>query len=406
MTSQRVWVVSELFYPEETSTGYLLTKIAEGLAPEFDVLVLCGQPGYSGRGTRAPRVESYRGMTIFRSWSTTLDKNVLPFRIVNLITISSSIFVGLLRRLRRDDEVIVVTNPPLLPFFTEFACWLRGASCLLLIHDVYPESFVAAGLFSQDSVMTKLAEWLTRKLYRAVERVIVLGRDMERLVLKKLGSGASRIVVIPNWADADEITPSARDNNPLLDELGLGDDRFVIQYAGNMGRTHGIEALLDAAVLLKEETGYQFLFIGSGAKKSWLEEQVAHHELRNVVILPNRPRSDQAIFLNACDVAIISFLTGMAGVSVPSRMYNVMAAGKPIIAVCDDDSEPALVVREENIGWVVAPGDAPAIADVVRAARSDRQRLTEMGARARAAAVAKYPLSRAVESYSALLRSG
>ena len=247
---------------------------------------------------------------------------------------------------------------------------------------------------------------MTRKLYRAVERVIVLGRDMERLVMKKLGSGPSRIVVIPNWADADEITPSARDTNPLLEELGLGPDRFVIQYAGNMGRTHGIESLLEAAVLLKEETEYHFLFIGSGAKKSWLEEQVTQHGLRNVTILPNRPRSDQEVFLNACDVAVISFLSGMAGVSVPSRMYNVMAAGKPIIAVCDDDSELALVVREEDIGWVIAPGDARATADAVRAARSDRQRLSEMGERARAAAVTKYPLSRAVESYSRLLRTG
>jgi glycosyltransferase involved in cell wall biosynthesis len=191
----------------------------------------------------------------------------------------------------------------------------------------------------------------------------------------------------------------------LLAELGLGTNRFVVQYAGNMGRTHGIEVLLDAAVLLKEEAEYQFLFIGSGAKKSWLEEQVARHDLRNVTILPNRPRSDQNNFLNACDVAIISFLSGMAGVSVPSRMYNVMAAGKPIIAVCDSESELALVVREEDIGWVVPPGDAQAIAGVIRAAHSDRRRLTEMGERARVAAVTKYPLSRAVESYSELLRT-
>ncbi len=403
MGAGRIWIVSEPFYPEETSTGYLLTKIAEGLAARFPVIALCGQPSYSGRGRRAPKRESYRGIEIVRSWSTTLNKDVLAFRALNLITISCSTFVRLLRGLQPADAVIVVTNPPLLPFLTALACKMKRARCVLLIHDVYPESFVAAGLFSRESVVTRMTDSLTKGLYGHVDRVIVLGRDMQRLVLRKLNGNATPVMIIPNWADTDEVVPSARRKNRLLAELGLGNDKFVVQYAGNMGRTHGVELLLEAAVLLAGEPEYHFLFIGSGAKKGWLEEQVSRHELRNVTVLPNRPRSDQGNFLNACDVAIVSFLSGMTGVSVPSRMYNIMAAGKPIVAVCDPDSELALVVREQEIGWVVPPGNAAAIAVAVRDARSDSNRLRLMGERARDVAATRYPLSRAIESYGALV---
>src|SRR6187551_2601474 len=95
--NDRLWVVSELYYPEETSTGYYLTRIAEGLAEHRDVKVLCGQPTYSARGTVAPRHEIHKGVEIFRASGTTLDKNVIPFRLLNMVTLGMSIFLKALR---------------------------------------------------------------------------------------------------------------------------------------------------------------------------------------------------------------------------------------------------------------------------------------------------------------------
>ena len=397
----RVFVVSELYFPEETSTGYLLTKTAEGIAAEIPVTAICSQPTYSARGTRAPARERRNGVDIERCAGTTFDKNSLAGRALNAVTISLSLWWRVLMRIRRGDAVIVVTNPPFLPFGVLVACRLRGARCALLVHDVYPEVLVAAGLSRSSSVVARVARLATQWLYRHSDRVIVLGRDMETLAQRKLDGDGSKIVVIPNWADAEEIVPTPKATNPLLGELALSGS-FVVQYAGNMGRTHGLEALFAAAQRVRGEV--RWLFIGSGAKKAWLEKSIAREGMTTMTVLGNRPREDQPVFLAACDVAVISFVPGMAGVSVPSRMYNIMAAGKPIIAVADEESELARVVSEERIGWVIRPGDVDGLVALLDRIAGEPDLLREYGARARAVASTKYARPVAIERYLRLMR--
>src|SRR5215471_424848 len=388
---QRVWVVSELYYPEETSTGYLLTKIAEGLAQHFPVHVLCSQPTYAVRGVRAPCREKHNGVSIQRCWATTLNKDNVLFRLINLVTISLSIFVAAVFQINRRDCVLVVTNPPLLPFVVATACRLRGAKCLLCIHDVYPEALTASGMVRPGAMLTRLIGWLTQRLYHSMASIIVLGRDMQRLVAQKLGQVQGQIVLIPNWADVDEVVPAQRAHNALLNELGLL-NKFVIQYAGNMGRTHDLESVVESVRRLREQPDIHFLFIGWGAKQRWLEATVQAEGLRNVTILANRPRADAANFLNACDIAIIAFVPGMAGVSVPSRMYNILAAGKPIMAVADSDSELALMVQEEGVGWVVPPAQPDRLVATILEAWSNPDLIIKMGRRARRVVEEKYSL--------------
>jgi len=402
--TKKVWIVSELYYPEETSTGYIATKIAEGLSQHFPTHALCSQPTYSARGISAPVREVYNGVVIRRCRATTLNKDVLLFRLVNLLTISLSMFFHAVVSFEQGDVVLVTTNPPTLPFFTAVACRIRGAKCVLLVQDVYPESLVAAGLLDAHSFPVSVLNRLNLVLYRAMERISVFGRDMEVLVREKLATGAStNIVIIRNWADADQIVPSPREQNELLKQLGLP-GKFVAQYAGNIGRVHGIETLLKTAKILHgADTDIHFLFIGSGAKKKWLEDAVKKNGLNNVTILSNRPRGDQQNFLNACDVAITAFVPGMTGVGVPSRMYNIFSAGKPIVAAVEEDSELGLVVREENVGWIVPVNDAEKIADAILEAKSKPQLLAEMGIRARAIAENKYSFKSVIEAYQSMV---
>lgn len=373
------------------------------MADSYSVRVLCSQPTYSARGKLAPHSEVRDGVRIYRCQGSTLNKDHLLFRFINAVTISLSIFFSALLKIKRDEKVIVVTNPPLMMFGIGLVCWLRGASCLLLIHDVYPEALIAAGLTVSGSILSQSLEWLTKTLYRNVAAIIVIGRDMKQLVLKKMSSCQTPVALITNWADIEEIEPSPRTRNALLTRLGLV-EKFVIQYSGNMGRTHGIEVLLQSAKELASESLYHFLFIGSGAKMEWLTKQVQHHGLTNVTILPTQPRDQLSETLNACDIAVISFIPGMAGVSVPSRMYNIMAAGKPIIAVVDENSELALVVKEEGIGWIVPPGDVAKIVTTTREAKSDPNLLSEMGKRARQAAEQKYSFQHIMDRYTSLMR--
>jgi colanic acid biosynthesis glycosyl transferase WcaI len=394
----RVFIVSELYYPEETSTGYLLTKTAEGIAQTMPVSVICSQPTYSARGRIAPNRETRNGVTIERCGGTTFDKDGLVGRIFNAFSISLLITWRAFWRFRRGDAVLVVTNPPFLPFGIALASALRQARCALLIHDVYPEVLTAAGMGSPRSLLARILTVATRWLYARVDRIVVLGRDMGELAARKLSRHTDKIVLVPNWA-AREVQPSPKASSAMLNRLGLA-DRFVIQYAGNMGRTHGLETLVETARRLADRPVH-WLFIGSGAKKAWLVEQAA--TTSNLTVLDPLPRSDRNVFLNACDIAIISFVPGMAGVSVPSRMYDIMAAGKPIIAVADRDSELARVVIEEQIGWVVAPKDADGLFALVERIHALPELVAEYGARARTAALSKYQLEHAIEKYTALM---
>lgn len=398
---QRIWLVSELYYPEETSTGYYITKIAEGLADRFETHVLCGQPTYSARGLRAPRKEVHKGVHIERCAGTTLDKNVLLFRLVNIITLSLSIFFRAIFKFKRGDQVLVVTTPPSLPFIVALASRLRGAKYLLLIHDNYPEILIAAQKVRADAALVRVMNWMNRRLYKGAARIIVVGRDMEKLVAVKLNGDAVRIVTIPNWAELERVDPAPRATNALLAELGLS-DKFVLLYAGNMGYPNDLDSIVWCAEKLLAQEKFHFLFIGSGVKRRWLEEAVKKKSLSNVTVLPPRPREDQTNFLNACDIAVISFVDKMLGVSMPSRTYNTLAAGKPMIGIADPKSELATVIEEEAVGWVVPPGEAEKLLNVIQAAEAQPQLLLEMGARARAAAESKYSLDKAVADYLAV----
>ena len=394
---KRIWIVSELYYPEQNATGRIMTAIAEAMTEFYEVGAICAQPTYDARGTKAPSQETRNGVKITRIWGTTLDKNVLPFRLVNAVTTSLSMYLTALRLFCRGDAVLVVTNPPTMPPLVLKACVKRGASCALLVHDVYPDVLLRTGMAGPDSRTVASLARSGRKLLAGVERVIAIGRDMRRLLESKAVPLWHEIDFIPNWADLDTVRPLARSETAMLEELGLA-DKFVIQYAGNMGRTHGLETALEVA----EGSDVQFVFIGSGAKKAWLKEESATRRMANVAVLDFYPLERLNESLNACDLALISFLPGMSGISVPSRMYNVMAAGKPILAVTDADSELAEVVREEGIGWVIEPANADALRAAIEEARANPGLCAEMGVRARAAAEAKYAQQAIMNRYHQL----
>jgi glycosyltransferase involved in cell wall biosynthesis len=173
-----------------------------------------------------------------------------------------------------------------------------------------------------------------------------------------------------------------------------------------MGKTHGIEDLAEAAKILQSENNIHFVVVGFGSKKKWLEEYVKSQKLVNINIisLSSRPRTEQSVSLNACDVALISYLPGMAGVSVPSRMYNQMAAGKPIIAVADDWSELAEVVREEEIGWIVKPGDIQGLVNTIKFAGDHPELCLQMGVKAAKVASSKYTFTQTDQAYKKLFK--
>jgi len=205
-------------------------------------------------------------------------------------------------------------------------------------------------------------------------------------------------------SNVDAIHPGDRATNRVLTELGIA-DRLVVQFMGNMGRTHGLETLVEAAELLRGNESVRFLLIGWGKRRPWVEQRIAEGHLPDVTLLPSCGPEELDEHLNACDIACIPFLKGMAGVSVPSRLYNVLAAGRPVLAVADASSEVAMVVREEGIGWVVEPEDAEALVAAIEEVVGQRDQLAAMGAKARRVAEEKYSYDAALRRYEALFEA-
>ncbi|HMT08190.1 MAG TPA: glycosyltransferase family 4 protein [Pyrinomonadaceae bacterium] len=399
---KRLWVVTELYYPEETSTGYYLTRTAEDMAQHFDVNVICGQPNYSARGTKAPSFERHKDVNIYRAAGTTLNKNVIVFKLINMITLGISTFFKALFKFKRNDIVLVVTTPPSLPFVTATAALLRGANHVPLIHDNYPEILFAVGKSSENSLLSKVMSFANRWLYKHSARLIAVGRDMKVLLERKTAGLDVPIEVIPNWAELETVEPRDRNTNTLLAELGLR-EKFVFLYAGNLGYPNDVETIVESAEQLLSDDKIHFIFLGAGVKRPWLEKQVAERSLSNVTLLDPKPRSEQITFLNACDVALVSLVRKMRGVSMPSRTYNILAAGKPMLSLTDDESELAFVIEDDNVGWHIEPGNAELFTKTALEIVDRKSELPEMGQRARQSALERYSQETASAKYLEVL---
>ena len=395
------WIISELYYPEQNATGYFLTGIAESLVYETNkVSVLCAQPSYNQRGVKAALTEVKNGVFIRRCWSTRYDPKIILGRLLNLVTTSASIGWRSMFSLRKGDKVLVVTNPPLLPFLIRVVCWFKRAKFVLLVHDVYPDVLVSLGVLRRENPLFRLMSWFNERLYSSSHAVAVLGRDMARLVEQK-SNGRAIVSIIPNWGDVEAIRPTPRMNNPLLRDLNLT-DKFVIQYSGNHGRTHDLLSLVEAANNLKNESDIHFLFIGEGSGKSEAVARAAELDLNNISFRTFVDREELNISLNASDISVVAFKSGMAGISVPSRLYNLMAAGKPILAVADAESELAEVVRESGAGVLVSPGSPGELADAILDLKSNAEARKVMGERSRNEVLLNYSYPRIKRQYRQL----
>lgn len=398
------WIISELYHPEQNATGCFLAGIAEALAEdECSVSVLCAQPSYNQRGLKAPRNEVRHGVTIHRCWSTTWDPRKVIGRLLNVFTNSFSIGFRAILSIKRSDKVLVVTNPPLLPYFVRFACWLKGAKFVFLVHDVYPDVFVPLGVMKASNPLYRLLSSINGKLYSSADRVVALGRDMAKLVEEK-SNGRAKIDIITNWGDVDTICPAPKCENDMLRDMELS-GKFIVHYSGNHGRTHDLESIVRAAVLLREDEDIHFLFIGEGSGKAAAVKLADQLELKNVSFRSFVDRSALPTSLNASDISLLAFKPGMAGISVPSRMYNMMAAGKPIIGIVDDTSEVAAVIREAQMGAVVPPESPEKLAECIKDLKNDAESRDRKGRNARETVEKNYSYISISQQYRGLFKS-
>ncbi|MDI6783135.1 MAG: glycosyltransferase family 4 protein [bacterium] len=400
-------VLCQLFYPELVSTGQTLTELCEGLADfGVDIEVVCGPETVVDRKNLIPKYLEYRGIRITRVWGTRFPKLHLFGRIVNQVTYASSVFLYLF--FYRDKRpILVLTNPPFLAFTCAILKKLGiGNPYLYLIFDVYPDTAVNLGVLKATSCIARIWNKMNRFVFRKADRIIVIGRCMQENIIKKLEQVQipvqDKVQFIHIWSDDMLIRSALGKPNPFIQKWNLA-NKFVISYSGNMGRFHDMETIMDTVKDLQSYSDILFLFIGEGYKKPWMVEFVKQWQLSNCQFHSYVPREELGFSLSCAQLGLVSLAKGQEGLSVPSKTFGLMAAGLPIIAIMSPQSEIARVIREENCGYIVDPGDKDDLRETILSLYNNREKLTEMGRNAQQAITAKYNLRSAVQEYYSLI---
>jgi len=399
--SSSLLFLSQYFWPEETATADMLSGVAFDLAAHgFRVEAIAAQPAYR-RAERLPRRLEERGVAVRRLRSTRLDKNRPLGRVLNTATFAGSALLSAVMD-RPRDLLLAATTPPLLPWVARIGHRLRGTPYVLLIQDVYPQIAVALGRLRAGSAAARFWRRLNRWAYRGAAAIVALGECMAEVLRSELPANQeSKVAVIPNWANGDAIRPRPREGHPLLAEWQMA-DRFVVQYSGNIGLFHEIETVLAAAEWLRG-SNVHFLFLGDGGQWPALRRAVAERRLPNVTLLPFQPRERLPLTLTACDVGLVTLKEAATGFCVPSKLYGILAAGKPVLAVMNETCEAARAVRRHECGAVVPPGDGETLAAEILRLKSERALREQMGRAAREAYEANYTLQAVAGRYAALI---
>jgi colanic acid biosynthesis glycosyl transferase WcaI len=387
------------YWPDVSATGQLLTELAEDLVRlhGWDVTVVAGYPLRSDDSL--PSSEWRNGVHIVRAVGSTLDPRRFVGRATNYISyFASAVVKGL--AIRTPDVVVALTDPPIIGLAALAAATKARAPFVFLCEDIFPEVAALLEDFHSDTVDAALTQ-VNRFLVRKATRIVALGETMKRRLVEGKGADRSKVTVIHNWADCRSVAPGPRDNL-FARQHGLV-DRFVALHAGNIGLSQDLAIVLHAAEQLRDRPDVVFVFVGDGAKKKDLQDMAARRDLRNVMFLPFQPREMMDQSYATADVSLVSLKRGLAGVIVPSKVYTVLASGRPCIAAVEPDCEVADIIHRHDCGFVIGPGDASALRARTLELAADRDRVVAMGMRARCAAL-QFDRPRQVAAYDALLR--
>jgi len=398
----RVVFVNRFYAPDESASSQMLTDLAEALVLSgVEVEVLCSRQLYGDAGADLPAMEVLRGVNVRRLSTTRFGRDSLAGRAIDYATFYLCAAGCLLGRLRRGDVLVVKTDPPLLSLVGWPAAWWRGASLVNWLQDLYPEVASRLALSPLPRPVEALIR-AARDRSLATARVnVVLGTRMREYLIGR-GIAAARISICENWADERRLHPLAPARSELRGKLGLG-DCFVTAYSGNLGRAHDAGTILEAACALGNDPGTVFLMVGGGAGMRSLEMQARARSLTNFRFAPYQPREALSDSLAAGDVHLVSLRPELEGLVVPSKLYGILAAGRPVVFIGDPDGELARLIATLEVGVSVGSGDSAGLCRALRALRDDEAARTRMGTRAREVFEERYTLAAAVARWREVL---
>ncbi|KAK3584153.1 hypothetical protein CHS0354_035233 [Potamilus streckersoni] len=388
------------FYREATSSGQLFSALAAELVKRNrPVSVLCGFPADKFL-RNLPRCEIRNGIHIRRCGLRIAGKKNILYRARAYASFMAEALFRLLFS-QKNTDWFGVTNPPFIVWVLALVSCIRRRGFHFMFLDIHPEGLIRMEKLNRRTWYVRLWQWLNRRSYHRISFPIVLGRDMVPLLSAVYKIPEDRFHYIPLWSAVETVNPISPEGSPFFAEYNP-DNKFIVQYSGNMGLWHDMETFVYAANLMKNEA-VRFVFIGNGIRRKSAEELSQKLALNNItwkdfVALGDLPQS-----LAACDASLITLNKGLQGVAVPSKLYGIMASGRAVLAMVPADSEIALTLKEYDCGVVIEPGDADGLANAIRLLMADPARCRQLGDNACLAYRKNYNLAVAADAVEKLL---
>ncbi len=390
------YFVTRYFYPDESSGNALLLSLTKELIKLNlkDISVLTSNRVSNSR-VKLKKFEIKDGIKIIRLRALTSNKGNIYFRAMEYGLFLISVFVFILLKLKKEDTLISMSDPPMLSAITGLACYLKGINQVQWVQDVYPEITRIIGIkipFYESLI--KFRNWSMRKAHLNV----VISEEMKKYFIGQ-NIDTIKLLVIPNWTSEHKIYPIPKKDNESYKDFGDG-NKFKIGYSGNFGILHDFTLLLRAANKIKNEDGIEFIFIGSGYRQNEIKDYLASNALENIKIYPFQPESNLNNILNIPDIHVITLKKGVSPFAYPSKIYGAMAAGKPILFIGERDSEIYEFVQENNIGFSIPNNDLDQLIRVILKIYKDKNLRSLMSKNARDIFIKHYSLSVALRKWS------
>lgn len=404
-------LVTEYFYPDTASTGQLMTNLAVGLQERgLDMTVYTGQPNYhSGDNEKQPRISTHEDVLVKRIRAPQVRQSSLPRRLFNWFVFTAwMFFVLLVNRADKERELVVLSNPPMLPPAMWLVCKLRGWDYTYIVYDLYPDQPIELGYIAEGGILDRVWNRFNAKAFHGAKHIVALGPVMRDRITENTGPDfdPEKITIIHNWEDEDFIEPIQKEENWFSQEHDLVEP-FTVLYSGNIGEFHDLETVVEAAAAF-EDNDVRFLIIGEGDNKEAIVNLAEELGLRGdtVRFLPYQLWDDLPYSLTSGDVSIVTVNDGFEGVCVSSKLYSAMAAGMPVLGIAKPYDDESRIIDAFDVGIHVPQGDVEGVVEAIQTWKDNPELVKEQGSNARQAFEQRFTKEQSVDRYYRLLTDG
>jgi len=388
-----------MFYPDIASTAKVMTDLALDIAiAGYSVNVVCQNRSYNNPDIVFPSQEKIGNVVINRFSVPRADKNTILGRIRLSFIVERKAKMAIKKI--KPDLCIAVSNPPNMAFRIAKESRKLRVPFVYILHDLYPDVLIKTGKIAKNSIIAKKLRKISSETFQLSDRIVVLGRDVRDYLIKNYGVLPGKINIITNWGPEEPVISESNNDN-FRRKNGL-EGKFVVLYSGNIGETADFEVLLDATQNFQEDDNIVFLIVGNGRKRDKVLEK--SKKLKNVKLLDFLPEEDYRNLLSEADVFFVSLRKELYGISVPSKTYYYLSAGKPIIGLVPPNSEIALSIKEDDYGFVCSDYSPKNLASIILQLKKNPDLWKRKSTQAKEVFDTKYNRSIVTTNYIKLLK--